>query len=262
MAEAANVDIPGYLLEDPVAPELLWETGSLGSPVLPLRGGHPDILERMADLYADRFRKGWRDLVRGIAVFMAPSRAHELTTQEAQELVSSLCAARGMAVVALRMSTIEADGGGRRMSEPDESFFVGAKAERYRLLLREGGLAVANEALADEPVDFAVEVEHTRHESAKRDIYRRAGVRELWEFATSFAGKDTAIIDLRARSGPRSVEVSKMVPGVRASRLDGALQVLREIGSYGDFCAALARREPVGERLLAAAAGIAGSNGP
>ena len=146
---------------------------------------------------------------------------------------------------------------GRRKGEPDESFFVGAKAERYRSLLHEGGLAFANEALADEPADLAVEVEHTRHESAKRDIYRRAGVHELWEFA----GKDKAIIDLRARSGPRSVEVSKVVPGVRAARLDGTLQVLRKIGSYGDFCAALARREPVGERLLAAA-GVAGSDDP
>ena len=261
MAEAANVDIPGYLLEDPVAPEMLWEIGSLGSPVLALRGGHPDILERMADLYADRFRKGWRDLVRGIAVFMAPSRAHELTTQEAQELVSSLCAARGIAVVALRMSTIEADGGRRRKGEPDESFFVGAKAERYRSLLREGGPAFANEALADEPADLAVEVEHTRHDSSKRDIYRRAGVRELWEFATSFAGKDTAIIDLRARGGPRGVEVSKVVPGVRADCLDGALQVLREIGGLVEFSHAGGRGEPVAERLLAAA-GVAGSDEP
>ena len=261
MAEAANVEVPEYLLEDPVAPEVLWETGSLGSPVLALRGGHPDILERMADLYADRFRKGWRDLVRGIAVFMAPSRAHELTTQEAQELVSSLCAAHGVAVVALRMSTIKAGGGRRRKGEPDESFFVGAKAERYRSLLRERGLAFANEALADEPADLAVEVEHTHYESAKRDIYRQAGVRELWEFATSFAGKDTAILDLLAPGGPRRVEVSNVVPGVRADSLGGALQVLREVGGLVAFSHAVGQGEPVGERLLAAA-GVAGSHEP
>ena len=64
---------------------------------------------------------------------------------------------------------------------------------------------------------------------------RRAGVRELWEFATSFAGKETAIIDLQARSGPRSVEVPEVVPGVRAARLDGALQVLREVGGLVEF---------------------------
>ena len=49
LALAQKKENPDYLLADAIAPELIWETGSLGSPVLALRGGDPDILERMAD---------------------------------------------------------------------------------------------------------------------------------------------------------------------------------------------------------------------
>ena len=258
MSVATNKKTTENLIEDSIAPEMIREIGSLGSPVLALRGGHPDVLERMADLYAERFRKSWRDLKSGIAVFMAPTRTHEFTSKKADGLAQALCLARGLAVVALGAATIRSIDGARRRGDPDESFFIGEKAERC-LGMQRAGLSdeEIDDVLADEPTDLAVEVEHTHYESTKRDIYRRAGVRELWEVATAFAGKNTAIIDLQAPDGPCPVAVSSLIPGGRADGLDKALDVLREIGGYGDFREALALGEPVVGRLLAAAEGTA-----
>ena len=81
-----------------------------------------------------------------------------------------------------------------------------------------------------------------------------------WRPRTCPAWKRGGLIE-RARGGPRGVEVSKVVPGVRADCLDGALQVLREIGGLVEFSYAGGRGEPVAERLLAAA-GVAGSDEP
>ena len=212
----------------------------------------------MADLYAERFRKSWRDIKHGIAVFMAPQRAHGTTSHDTDELVSALCAANELAVVSLLDSTVEALGDEtNRKGEPDQSFFIGETAADYLPIKRRNGLEAANDAFANTPADLAVEVEHTHYDAAKRGIYRAAGVAELWEFATAFAGKETAIVDLQAPGGPRETPVSSLVPGVRADGLNEALRLLREIGGYGDFRAALARGEPVAERLLAATRGTA-----
>ena len=257
MSVATKSEIPEYLRADPIAPEMIWEIGSLGSPVLALRGGRPDVLERIADGYAERFRKSWRDLRRGIAVFMAPTKTHEFTSIRADGLAQALCLASGLAVVALGAATIRTNDAARRRGDPDESFFIGEKAERC-LAMERAGLSddEIGEAFEDTPADLAVEVEHTNYERAKRDIYRRAGVRELWEMATALAGGETAIIDLQAPDGPRPVAVSNLIPGVRADGLDGALRVLREIGGYGDFREAWGRGEPVAERLLGAASEV------
>ncbi len=88
---------------------------------------------------------------------------------------------------------------------------------------------------------------------ALRAIYRAAGVVELWEFATAIAGKETAVVDLQAPDNPHPANISAIVPGVCADCLFEALNVLRKIGGYGDFRAALALGEPVAERLLTAA---------
>lgn len=253
MALAQKKAIPDYLLADPIAPELTWETGSLGSPVLALRGGDPDILKRVADRYAERFRKSWRDLKSGIAVFMAPSRAHEYSKGDARGGVEALAAALGLAVVNLGSATLRGADSENRQGDPDESFFIGPAAARYRAIERRDGTEAARAALADTPADLAVEVEHTHYDATKRAIYRAAGVAELWEIATAPTGKETAIVDLQASGGPQSVEASAVVPGVQADGLDEALQVLREIGGYGEFMRALGGGEPVAERLLAAA---------
>jgi len=57
MAEAVGDGIPGYLTAEPVVPEVSWGKGSLGSVVLALQGGDPNVLKATAECYAKRFRK-------------------------------------------------------------------------------------------------------------------------------------------------------------------------------------------------------------
>lgn len=253
MAPMNRRDIPGYLLADPVAPEMTWEMGSLGSTVLALQGGNPEVLEKMADCYAERFRKGWRDLREGIAVFMAPSYVHERESRASGGLVESLGAAMGLVVVALASTTVRGRAEGRR-GDPDESFYVGAKAERLLAMERSGVDDAEIEAwVGRTPVDLVVEVEHTHYDGAKRGIYRDAGVAELWEIATPRSGKEAVIIDLQAIGRASVIESSEVVPGVWADGLVDALRLLRELGGYGEFMRAVERADPVVEQLLSAA---------
>lgn len=245
-------DVPDYLLADPVAPELMWGKGSLGSTVLALRGGHLDVLEKMADCYAERFRKSWRDLREGLAVFMAPSREHERRARHSSGLVESLGAAMGLAVVALASTTLRVRGEGRS-GDPDESFYIGRKAEAYLEMERSGVAETEIHAWADDqPADLVVEVEHTHYDETKRGIYRDAGAAELWELATPQAGKDARIIQLQAPEGPLLVGASELMPGVRGDGIADALAVLRRVGGLIELGRAMERGEPVADELLQA----------
>jgi len=118
-------------------------------------------------------------------------------------------------------------------------------------MIRAGLAEVDIDAWADgHPADLVVEVEHTNYEGAKRGIYRDAGIRELWEVATPRADRDTAIIDLQAAGGPELVEASGVVQGVRPAGIEDALDVLREVGGYGDFIRGAEGGDPVAEALL------------
>ena len=259
MAEESVEGIPRYLTAEPVAPEASWEKGSLGSVVLALQGGDPDVLKAMAACYAKRFRKQWQNLRDGLAVFMAPSRAHERHSRESSGLVESLCEAMGLPVVALASTTLHGRESGRS-GDPDESFYVGEKAAVY-LHMRRTGIPEADiDAWADgQPADLVVEVEHTHYERTKRSLYRDAGITELWEIATQQAGRKTAIIHLQGTGGPEPFEASEVVPGVRADGIEDALEVLRTLGGYGQFMREMGRGEPAADALLEAA-GVEGRN--
>ncbi len=250
MAKAGVDGVPEWLAADPVAPNLSWEKGSLGSVVLALEGGDPEVLKAMAGCYAKRFRKSWQDLRGGLAVFMAPSRAHERRSRNSSGLVEALCAAMGLPVVALASTTLHGRGSGRQ-GEPDESFYVGEKAAAYQRMERSGVGEDELDAWADgQPADLVVEVEHTHYEAAKRNIYRDAGIKELWELATPRAGRDMAIVSLQGSLGPEQVGVSEVALGVRADGIKHALDVLREIGGNSQFMLAMGAGEPVASRIL------------
>ena len=235
-----------------VLPESHMEEGSLGSKVLALRGGSPHMLKAMVEGLAIEFRKSWYDLAGGLAVFMAPSRAHEVTSEEVGDLVKALCHANGLAIVSLRSATART-GDRNRGLEPDESYLIGERAARFLRIKSEQGLEAALEDAGDDPPDLAVEVEHTEYDSGKIAIYRNLGVRELWELATGAARRAPRILDLQAPSGARPVEVSRILPGVQAERLPAAVAELGKIGGLMAFVAQMASGEPVARRLLNAA---------
>ena len=227
-------------------------TGSLGSGVVSLRGGDPGVFRAWTKYLSDRFRKGWYDLTAGVAVFMAPSVAHEVKASDIANLILALCRCKPLAVVHLRSATSQTEDQ-QQSADPDESFFIGEKAERFRSLEARSGVDRAIAEMKDVPRDLVVEVEHMHYEPKKVAVYRRAGARELWDVGTTEAKREPAIWDLQAEGGSRVVEASRLIEGVRSDRLVEATAELRAIGGFGDFVEKNALGEPVAQRLLAAA---------
>ena len=228
------------------------ETGSLGSDVFALCGGSPRVFEAMVEELANEFRKCWYDLTAGIAVFMAPSRAHEFTANDLRQLVEALCYSTGLAVVVMRSTTARTDDRSKSM-DPDESFLIGERAARFLRIESEQGLKAALADVGVEPPDLAVEVEHTHYDPNKVEVCRAAGIGELWELATDDARRAPRILDLQARGGPRPVATSRLLPGVRAERLPAAVVELRQIGGLVGFVERKSHGEPVVRRLLTTA---------
>ena len=232
-------------------PQSCAELGSLGSNVLALRGGSPHVLKAMAEALATEFRKSWYDLAAGVAVFMAPSRAHAFTSRDMIDLVKALCHAKDVAVVAMGDTTIKADREGKSL-EPDESFLIGERAARFLRIQSDKGREAALAELGDQPPDLAVEVEHTHYDANKIAIYRALGVPELWELATGDAPRAPRIFDLQAEGCARSVATSRILPGVQAEMLPAAVDELIDIGGLAAFMLRVGRGEPVARRLLTA----------
>ena len=210
----------------------------------------PAVVEAAVAELARSFRKVWYDVRRGVAVFMAPSRAHELTSVDAGELTLALCECLGLSVVHLRSST--AGGLPSSAADPDESFFVGAKAETFLRIQAREGREAALERTEDMPPDLVIEVEHTHRDEGKRALYLDLGVAELWELATGRVGRSPTIYELRPGAAPEAVPASRVVAGARADCILAALEELRRIGGWGQFMMRVGGGEPVCERLLAA----------
>ena len=248
-------ELPSFLDGMAPAPAVKRSVGSLGSEVLTLTACSPAVVEAAVTELTRSFRKVWYDVRRGIAVFMAPSRAHELTSVDAADLTLALCQCLGVAVVHLRSATT--GGPPRGAADPDESFFVGDKAEVFLRIQEQEGREAALERMEDVPPDLVIEVEHTHRDEGKRWLYRDLGVVELWELATGRVERTPTIYDLKAGVAPESVAASRIIAGARADCILAALAALRRIGGWGQFMMRVGGGEPLCERLLAAA-GIVG----
>ena len=226
--------------------------GSLGSRVLTLTCRDAGTLKAAVDTFSRRFPKVWFNLAEGIAVLMAPSRAHERASWNASELVTALGLCLALPVVQLRSST-QTPEAERKSVDPDESFFIGDKATRFLQIAERKGEDAAIDATMAEPPNLVVEVEHSHRDEKKRHTYRSVGVAELWELSTGRSGREPAIHDLQAPVGPSAVAVSKVVPGVGADCIVTALEELRKIGGLAKFALKMGLGEPVGARLMKAA---------
>ena len=245
-------DLPA---ETPIATR--WGKGALGSEMVALECPDASALERAVEALSQRFRRAWVDLARGIAVLMAPSRAHDRTSHGADHLVLALAACKSIPVEAFGGGHWDATSGDGS-TEPDESYYVGEVALAYRRLRRryhageigEEALEAFEEA---HPATLVVEVEHTHYAGHKRELCRRVGMVELWEFGTSRARHVPAIVDLLAPEGPREREASGLIPGVRPENLRQALVVLEEVGGLEGVSRGLERGDERPKRLMRAA---------
>ena len=235
-----------------VIPECREATGSLGSATLEVSGGCPEVLGPIVEQLARRFRKAWFDLASGIAVFMAPSGMHEVTARGILDLVRALGECRGLAVVPMGATTARTPDGSSA-ADPDESCFVGRRAERFLDVMRSGGRAAAIAEVESEPRDLVIEVEHSRRDAAKPGIYRKAGVTELWELATGSARRAPRIWDLQGQPAPVSTQASRVFPGVRALALPAAMTELERMGGLIGLARGMERGDALAEQLMAAA---------
>ena len=229
-----------------------WGTGSLGSETVSLECPDPNALERAVEALSERFHKVYLDGVRGIALLMAPTRRHDRTSHDMDDLVRALAACKSIPIEAFGGGRWESEAGDRR-SEPDESFYVGEVAVAYRKLrLAQDWDAV--EAFEEaHPATLVVEVEHTHYAAEKRELCRALGMVELWEVGTRHARRPPAIVELQGPEGPRELGASVLIPGVRPEHLRRALRVLEEVGGFGGLSQSLVLGDGRPERLMRAA---------
>ena len=218
-----------------------WGTGSLGSETVALECSDPNALKHAVEALSERFRKVYLDGVRGIALLMAPTRAHDRTSYDMVDLVRALAACQSIPIEGFGGGRWESEAGDRR-SEPDEAFYVEEVAVEYRKLrLRQDWDAVE-----------AFEVEHTPYAAEKRELCRELGMGELWEVGTRHARRPPAIVELQGPEGPRELETSGLIPGVRPVHLRRALRVLEEVGGLTGVSQGLVLGDGRPERLMRA----------
>ena len=229
-----------------------WGTGSLGSETVALECSDPNALKHAVEALSERFRKVYLDGVRGIALLMAPTRAHDRTSHNMDRLVFALAACQSIAVEAFGGGRWENEAGDRR-SEPDESFYVGEVAVAYRALLLAQDWDAVEAFEEAHPATLVVEVEHTHYAAEKRELCRELGMGELWEVGTRHARRPPAIVELQGPEGPRELEASGLIPGVRPEHLHRALRVLVEVGGLEGVILGRERGDGRPERLMRAA---------
>ena len=237
-------------------PQVDGAIGSLGSAIVTISGGSPEAFKDITDSCRERFRKGWRDMKSGVAIFMAPSGPHAIRTNDASSLIHAVANAMQIPVVSLRDRTVNADGA---EAEPDDSFLIGDTAARYLAIKQSEGSSAALEWLesANIPPDLVIEVEHTHHNAGKQGTYRNAGVSELWEIPTERRGRKPKIIALDGAQGPFGMDESHLLPGVRPECILGALRILDRVGDSHKFSALIERGSAIVQQFLDTATGLA-----
>ena len=243
--------LPAELVPD-VQVVTRWGKGSLGSETVAVECPDPSALAQAVEVFSERFGKAFLDAAKGIALLMAPTRAHDRTSGEMQHLVLSLAMCKSIPVEFFGGGRWESASGDRR-TEPDESFYVGEVALEYRRVRRRRDPVAIDAFEEAHPATLVVEVEHTHYAAEKRWLFRELGMVELWEVGTANARRPAAIVDLQATGGARERGVSVLIPGVRAENLLAALTVLEELGGITGVSQGLALRDGRPERLIQAA---------
>ena len=208
--------------------DLDW--GPLGSAVVVVREEEARALHATIKELPSEFRRCWYHQPAGIAVLMATSIRHELSTVDANNLVKVFCHTAGLAYVELGSATAQSED--RCYSvDPDESFLIGERAARFRRIESTDGQEAAIADLGEQPQDLAVEVERSAHDDVRNEVYRAVGVRELWECPRSAP----RILDLQTPDGIRPVEESRILAGVRAEHLPATIDEIKAVGGFGEF---------------------------
>ena len=203
--------------------------GPLGSTVHILRADAGTVAELAAVDWNRHFRRVCLDPVRGLITLMAPSHLHEDLTKIFDDIVET--AADGLGQLSKGLRSVRLRGRGEPPGtgmEPDCTFYVGERAERYRAAAREGE-ASAEAFLVEIAPDLVVEAEITSADQGKAERYGQMGVRELWRLHGRKEPPElrAEFIALRRNAPPRRLAVSEVLKGLTPDDVCEAVEGVR-----------------------------------
>ena len=233
----------GVSAVNPPAPTTM-HVGPLGSTVHVIRADAGTVAELAAVDWSRRFRRVCLDPVRGLIILMSPSNLHEDLTGIFDDIVE--VAADGLRRTSKKLRSVRLRGRGEPPGtgmEPDCTFYVGERAERYRAAAREGE-AAAEAFLAHTAPDLVVEAEITSADKGKAERYAQIGVRELWRLHGRKGSRElrAEFFALR-RSGapPRRLAVSEVLERLTPADVCEAVEGVRLAGTRAERTEAVAR---------------------
>ena len=203
--------------------------GPLGSTVHILRADAGTVAELAAVDWNRHFRRVCLDPVRGLITLMAPSHLHEDFTKIFDDIVET--AADGLGQLSKGLRSVRLRGRGEPPGtgmEPDCTFYVGERAERYRTAAREGEVS-AEAFLVEVAPDLVVEAEITSADQGKAERYGQMGVRELWRLHGRKEPPELRVefVALRRNAPPRRLAVSEVLEGLTPDDVCEAVEGVR-----------------------------------
>ena len=203
--------------------------GPLGSTIHVLRADAATIAALAPIDWSRCFRRVSLDPARGLITLMSPSRLHEDLSGILDDVVDMAAEALGRTSKGLLTTRLRLRGDppGTGM-EPDCAFYVGERAERYRLVLTEGN-AAADAFLEETGPDLVVEVEITHADRGRIERYGALGVREFWQVRGRRDEREVeaAFFALRPDGPPRPLAASVVLEGLTPGDVREAVEPVR-----------------------------------
>ena len=203
--------------------------GPLGSAVHVLHADAQTVEQLAAIDWNRHFRRVCLDPVRGLITLMSPSRLHEDLSEILGEIVGGAADALGRASKGLRSTRLrrcdEPPGTGM---EPDCTFYIGERADRFLAALLEGESA-ADVFLEHTAPDLVIEVELTSADAGKAERYGQMGVRELWRLHGRKGSQEIAadFLALQPEDAPQLLAASQVLEGLTPADVCEAVEGVR-----------------------------------
>ncbi len=227
----------------PAPPAATRHVGPLGSTIHVLRADAGTVAALAAIDWNRHFRRVCLDPVRGLITLMSPSRLHEDLARIFDDIVDIAADTLRRTSSDIRSTRLrrreEPPGTGM---EPDCAFYVGARAERYRVALADGQ-ATADAFLLHTAPDLVVEVEITSVDGGKIERYGQMGVRELWRLRGDRDSRDLRadFFSLRPDEPPRPLAASEVLDGLTPADVCEAVEPVRRSRNRTERTEAVAR---------------------
>ena len=218
-------------------------TGPLGSTIHVLYADAETIAELAAVDWSRHFRRVCLDPVRGVITLMSPSRLHEdlsLILDDIVDIAGSIITrgSKGLRSTRLR-GRGEPPGTGM---EPDCAFYLGERARRYLVALREGN-PEADAFVERTAPALVIETEITHGDAGKAERYAQMGARELWRLRGRKGARElrAEFFELGSGSAPRALDASQVLEGLTPGDVCDAVEGVRLSGTREERTEAVTR---------------------